>query len=237
MNAANKSPFGVTFIRASLCAVGVLLGSAAQAATLYTNEASFIAAVGPGSLPLPVGPTGGDFTVSGFSVTATPPSSFVIDTAVYGQAIPGENNLLINGTEDFSVAAPAGIYAFGFSIYRPANASPIPGDPRGPVACYYTCGTDPFTVALYDGATLVNSFTFTPVQDVIEFYGYWGSTAFDSVQVIEGGSYPANIGDEYFANFLYGDVAQVPEPGSLALLGVGIASVGFIGRRKMKWGR
>ena len=214
----------------AVCAVGVLLGGAAQATT-YTSEASFIAAAGPATIPLPAGPTGGDFTASGFSFAAAPGSSFVIDTATYGRAIPGEDNLLLNSTESFSVTAPGAIHAFGFEIYRPSNPNPIPGDPRGPVSCNFTCGTDPFTVSLFNGATLVDSFAFTPVQDAIEFHGYVGGSAFDSIQIIEGGSFPENIGDEYFADFRFGR-SVVPEPTTWAMMIVGLAGVGILARRR-----
>jgi len=229
--------FGLTLAGAGFCAAAVLLGGAAQAGTVFTNEAAFIAAVGATSLPLPASDAG-DFSINGFSFTASAAtfSSFVIDTPVYGTAIPGEAggaNLLLNSTESFSVAAPTPIYAFGFAIYRPANSSPIPGDPRGPVSCDYTCGTDPFTVALYDGATFVDSFSFTPVDDTIEFHGYWGSSPFDTVDVIEGGSYPENIGDEYFAHFSYGTVAA-PEPSTWAMLTLGFAGLGFAAYRRTR---
>jgi len=214
----------------AVCAIGILLGGTAHS-SVYTNEASFIAAAGPATIPLPAGPTGGDFTASGFGFVAAPGSSFVIDTSTYGRAIPGEDNLLLNSTESFSVTAPTAIHAFAFEIYRPSNPSPIPGDPRGPVACNFTCGTDPFTVALYDGVTFVDSFTFTPTQDAIEFHGYVGAAAFDSIRVIEGGSFPENIGDEYFADFRYG-VSVIPEPSTWAMMVLGFAAIGVIAKRR-----
>lgn len=222
-----KSLYGIGF---AVCAAGAFLGGSAQSA-VYTNEASFVAAAGPATIPLPAGPTGGDFTASGFGFVAAPGSSFVINTAVYGKAIPGEDNLLLNSTESFSVTAPTAIHAFGFEINRPSNPSPTPGDPRGPVACYFTCGTDPFTVALYNGVTFVDSFTFTPVQDAIEFHGYVGSGAFDSIRVIEGGSFSGNIGDEYFADFRYG-VSVIPEPSVWAMMIIGFACLGLMSRRR-----
>jgi hypothetical protein len=230
MGTDSRIRFSQYLIGGAFCAAGALLCSVAHAGTVFTDEASFIAATGAVNLPLPSSDSG-DFSISGFSFTASAAtfSSFVIDPPVYGTAIPGEAdgaNLLLNSTETFSVSAPAPIYAFGFAIYRPSNEDPIPGDPRGPVACYFTCGTDPFTVALYDGATFVDSFSFTPVQDQIEFHGYWSAAAFNTVQVIEGGAYPENIGDEYFAHFSYGTVAA-PEPSTWAMLTLGFAGLGF----------
>ena len=226
MNIRN-SLHGIAF---AVCSASVLLGGAAQSTT-YTNEASFVAAAGPATIPLPAGPTSGDFTASGFSFAAAPGSSFVIDTPTYGKAIPGEDNLLLNSTESFNVGAPGAIHAFGFEIYRPSNANPSPGDPRGPVACNFTCGKDPFTVALFSGVTFVDSFTFTPVQDAIEFHGYTGSVAFDSIRIIEGGTFPENIGDEYFADFRFG-TSVVPEPATWALMILGFAAVGVMASRR-----
>jgi hypothetical protein len=238
METQSPRPHALTLAGATFCAAALLFGGAAQAGTVFTNEASFVAAASAVSLPLPTSDSG-DFSISGFSFTASAAtfSSFVIDTPTYGTAIPGEAggaNLLLNSTESFSVAAPTPIYAFGFAIYRPSNPNPIPGDPRGPVSCNFTCGTDPFTVSLYDGATLVDSFSFTPVQDTTEFRGYLGSSPFDSVQIIEGGSYPENIGDEYFAHFSYGTMAAVPEPSTWAMLTLGFAGLGFAAYRRTR---
>jgi hypothetical protein len=236
METESRTRYCPNLIAFAFCTAGALLGGAAQAGTVFTNEASFVAAASAVSLPLPSSDSG-DFSISGFSFAAASGSSFVIDTSVYGTAIPGEAggaNLLLNSTESFSVAAPTPIYAFGFAIYRPSNPNPIPGDPRGPVSCNFTCGTDPFTVSLYDGATFVDSFSFTPVQDTIEFRGYLGSSPFDSVQIIEGGTFPENIGDEYFAHFSYGTMSAVPEPSTWAMLTLGFAGLGFAAYRRTR---
>ena len=54
------------------------------------------------------------------------------------------------------------------------------------------------------------------------------------MEITEGGSFPENIGDEYFASFRYGAVSQVPEPPTWALMLAGLAAAAFVQRRRTR---
>lgn len=194
-------------------------------AATYTSEAAFIGAAGSAHADLPAAlAASASFGAAPFTFSADPRQSFVIDSGTYGQPIGDEDNLLLNGVESHTLVSSMPIYAFGFKIFQPSNASPIPG--AGQVACYYPCDAGSFTVSMSLGAAPVASFTFTPAYDTVEFHGYAGTAAFDTIRINDDAG---TIDDEYFATYRYG-VAPVPEPGSWALLLLGLAAVGALTR-------
>jgi hypothetical protein len=195
---------------AALAGLTALAAAPQAGAALYTSAAAFVAAAGTAraALPATLAETG-SFGAAPFTLTGVG-GTFVIDAATYGNAIPGENNLLVNGTESFDLHAATPLYAFGFELYQPSQDFPAA---PGQVSCYYTCDFGSFTVQLRSGATLVDSFTFTPGADSVEFRGYAGATAFDKISIIDGSG---SIDDEYFANFRY-SASPVPLPAAVWL--------------------
>jgi len=205
----------------TLVATGALATfSAAASAAIYTSEAAFVAAAGSAHADLPIVlPASASFDAAPFSFSADPGQSFVISTATYGQAIGDEDNLPLNGVESHTLVASMPIYAFGFKIFQPSNAAPIPGG--GQVACYHPCDAGSFTVSMSLGAAPVASFSFTPAYDTVEFHGYAGTAAFDTIRINDDSG---SMDDEYFATYRYG-AQPVPEPGTWALLLLGLAAV------------
>ena len=200
---------------------------ATPAATVYTSEAAFIAAAGAAKASLPASLVATpSFTAAPLTFQSDSGQTFVINTSLYGQAIPGEDNLLLNGYESHTLTSAVPLYAFGFRIFQPSNANPSPG-PNG-VACYAACDSGPFTVSLFLGATPVANFSFTAAFNTVEFHGYAGTAAFARIRIDDT---LRTIDDEYFSTYRY-SATPVPEPGTWALLLGGLGLLGFAARRR-----
>jgi PEP-CTERM motif len=198
----------------------------AASAVVHADEASFVAAAGAAKIALPgsLAPTSG-FSATGFSFLSDPDQTFVIDTPTYGQAIAGEDNLLFNGHESHTVLSAQPLYAFGFKVFQPGNAAPVP---PSQVACYFPCDAGTITVSLSLGAAPVTGFSFTPAFDTVEFHGWAGSMAFDTIRISDDSG---SIDDEYFAIYRY-SLQPVPEPATAALMLGGAGLLAAMRRRR-----
>jgi hypothetical protein len=65
-------------------------------------------------------------------------------------------------------------------------------------------------------------------DDALTFVGVWSTDAFDRIEIRET---TGTLDNEFFGNFVTGDTALVPEPGTLLLVGIGLASLAVRRRR------
>ncbi len=227
----------------------VLGVTAVQAGTinLYGNKAAFLTATGAASVSGLIPNTGyqGTGAVSLPNSAAVPRVTFdslsgsvYFGTAGLNQAqfaagqwsslIPG-NDIAISGPESMAVSLTlsASAFALGFDFHEPGfdrttvvtDTCNIPGGGND-------CIDSTFTLTLYSSGSSIGSTTFNATDDVLAFVGIHTDMAFDRLDIVETTGGAEN---EYFGQFYAGTTA-VPEPATLAILGLGLAGIGF-GRR------
>jgi hypothetical protein len=215
-------------------ALGAIQVSQVSASTVvYSNEAAFLADTGATSA-MPFGfPNLGSATpptlvVGSITFRSPPPSSIVsgnlgLAIADWSSLLPGFD-LAISGPEDLDIIASGPVSALGLPIVEPS----VSGEATD------TCNTTPcidstFSATLMNGSVTVGSFTFNPPNDVRSFIGVSSTIPFDRLIIRETVGSNEN---EYFGPVFTAAVVSVPEPSTLALLGVGLLGLGFVGRRK-----
>jgi hypothetical protein len=132
-------------------------------------------------------------------------------TAFYNEftATLSGNEYIIGGDENFDLTFSSQQNAFAMNYHDFSIASI-------------------FTLNFFDGATNVGSTSFTTTSfGTAEFIGFISTAAFDSVQIREDDG--ANNTNEAFQFYT---AEAVPEPGALAIFGLGLIGLGYIRRRK-----
>lgn len=201
-----------------------LAGANAGAAIIvFDDRAAFIAASGATGIgPIPMGPSSvSSLTVGDLTFQQSAGGTFNT-TINWSTLIDEDFDLAINGVESFDISAAAPITAFGFDFHEPSVSGPGLVD-----TCNAPCFDTDFTVALYLGATLIDTFGFNAPDDELFFVGVTSTDAFDRIEIRD---LAGTVDNEFFGRFLT-DGARIPEPATLLLFGVGLALLGGMRRR------
>lgn len=197
---------------------------ASAAAVVYSNEAAFQGATGATLHALAAGAAGAlsVSTVDGELQFSVPAGVYTDWQSYSGVSRLAGVEMAINGFESFdgNVNLGADRYAFGFGIYEAGSDTSAAG-------CNTTCVQSKFEITLRNnGVDLAPSFFLEPADDQAVFWGVHTDFAFDSIKIREivGG-----FDNEIFGTFYTGlnQASATPEPGTLLLVGAGLAAAGL----------
>lgn len=197
----------------------VTAGASAAASVTYGDLASFLAdtgavgtaipgAGGSGAVPSPQ--TVGPLT---FSLGPGASQLFFGGNIDWTTRLAGAE-IALSAMEDLDVGIASDVFAFGFEFVEVE----LDANLFGPFV------DSTFTITLLNDGTTVESFLFSPANDVATFFGVWSSEAFDEVEIREivGG-----VGNEFYGTF-YTGMQPLPSPEPV---GCALAALFLLARR------
>lgn len=205
-------PAGIALLAA------LALQPAAGATITYTSRATFLTATGATSATgaLPNSGAAPSVTVGAITFSAVAPTSTDIWLAAWTTRISGFD-IAIQGVENFNAQSASLVTAMGFDFVEPQF------DPNVNAAFLEST----FSVAVYNGATLVDSVSFSRGNDSLQFFGIATDLLFNRMEIRETTGGAEN---EFFGQF-YTNAAVVPVPAALPLFGLALASLSAVRRR------
>ena len=200
-------------------AASVVGAAEVSAATVYTDKIEFLnttfAESVSGSLPGAEFPIHGSRTVGDVTITSGRWGFDDRTSVLEGTEIVISNGLHNDMSENLDIELANSSVAFGFDIYEVSDDSSFNG----------TFVDSVFSVSLFDGNNLVNSFEVNAPDNVASFFGFVADSSFDSVEIRE---IIGNNDNEYFGQLYASEQMQfnvintvvVPSP---VASGMGIA--------------
>jgi len=220
----------MTFKLSCALAIATLAPAAQAGVVTFTDESAFLAATGATAQPaIPdTGSQGTTATLGDLTLTTGPGATVLIfgpfgfGGSEWSTLIPG-NDFAISDDESFNVDFAAPVASFGFQVHEP-SATGTPPD---------TTNTGAFIDSVYDvtvrsGGRVIGTASFAPDNDVLTYFGVWGDTLFDRVEIVET---TGGIENEYFGAFATG-TTPVPLPAGLPLLAGALGLAAVMSRRR-----
>ncbi|MEM6759055.1 MAG: VPLPA-CTERM sorting domain-containing protein [Pseudomonadota bacterium] len=203
-----------------LSAFMIALGASAAAAATFDDRATFLAQ--SGSFIEHTDP------FSDFTVTTPAGSSINSGFSTFTDKFVPNPYVIVNGVEnvDIALSFATSIFAFGMDVFEPQNSTAtFNGCNVG------TCVESTFQLSFLSGASVVDTITFSPDNEILDFIGYTSAVAFDRIEIRE------TIGtndNEFFGNFVTSTtpVSAVPLPAGLPLLLAGMGVFAVLRRRR-----
>ena len=195
--------------------VGILFAaSTAATAATFNDRATFLAQSGTF-----VEHT--DLTTD-FNITGALSSSINTSYSLFTDKFAPNPYVVINDRENFDavVTFASAVYGFGMDVYEPQASTLIFN------GCNATCVESTFEITFLSMGSILDTITFEPDNEILDFIGYSNATAFDRIEIREtvGG-----IDNEMFGNFVTSTspVSPVPLPAGLPLLVVALGAFGL----------
>jgi hypothetical protein len=211
----------------------------------FTDRAAFLAATGATDATGPLPDSGATTTnpqtvgtVTFSTPTAPAPVLFIGTAGILGLSDwttlnPGPD-IAISDAENLNTLFAAPVFSAGFDFVEPSAGGSTTD------TCFLPACTDStFQVALRNGATLVDSFTFNASDDVLAFVGVWSSALFDGLEIREILTV-LSADNEYFGRVYTGTTElpvgprAVPEPATIVLVGVGFIGAAVISLKRRR---
>lgn len=209
------------FMTATFATAVLLSGAVATSASAvtFTDRATFLAQSGTVTEHTDLS---ADFTIS----NGPNASVIVTDTTTFTDKFSPNKYIVISDVENFNavVTFSADILAFGMDVFEPTSTAKFNG-------CNVSaCVESTFELSFLSGATLLETISFEPANDVLAFIGFSSATAFNRIEVRE---VTGSNDNEMFGNFAT-VTAAVPVPAALPLMAAGIGAFGLMGWRRKR---
>jgi hypothetical protein len=190
------------------------LATGSASAAVITDRATFLAQSGTITEHTDIS--------TDFTITSISGSSAFLNTSTFTDRFLPNPYVVISGVENFNatVTFASAVYAFGMDVYEPTSSATFNG------CNVSSCVESTFEISFLNGTSLLDTITFAPANDTLDFIGYSNTTAFDSFQVRE---VIGSNDNEMFGNFV--TLTEIPLPGSLPLLALGLGLFGLIRRK------
>lgn len=196
--------------------LSLVLVTGATSATVITDRATFLA--GSGTI------TEHTDILDDFTITSASGSNAFADSTTYTDIFSPNPYIVVSGEENFNifVSFASEVYGFGMDVYEPTSTARFNG------CNVNTCVESTFEISFLNGVSVLNTITFEPANNTLDFIGYISAIAFDGIQIRET---VGSNDNEMFGNFV--TVTQVPSPATLSLLALGLAFLSLNRKKRL----